>query len=982
MQVAPGIFKHGLPNVIVDQVIFDSIPEKGVNDVKIDFLYRIPSTWTKTTPYRVMVIMTDDDSIIQKFMQHESYAKHCILDDTKQTSDFMKVYLLGDESGGVKSFDEITLLDPKLATGIAQKKITFRPAPLDQGLWPNLYIYAVAYAVNPQDITNSGVSTKIKSIKLGTPAVETIYVSNRASPVGIVYTLQETVAGYGKEGEIWDGPVHIHQGTTMAGSRHDATEHHPPLKINTVSNQKLQDKSFMRQQDRLLSGLTKQMQTLNSRITKDFEVARNIVKKGNNGVSDAHYSRTTGNVLKVLFSINYKHFVQANTKMNFLFTNKEALNSCFKVENIRVFRTRIRMNISSNSLTPGKLNICGVKQLESPKLVSSITDRTVSTINFANQAPGVTTYVATDIEMSSKDMGVYEYSLHMDAVDNSAHALHTFMKGLNIRLIAYISWLKRAFYEKGFGGKHAVSQRVQMQSKFLQQDKAWKELIDYYLSCVTFIFGHDAFGQQSIDEWRKNLLAMANPINGNTESMHEVAELVSRFYSSINAMINPSTLGKSNQKFSVRSKINSMAPNAQRISFHMVFPNVYQNKSDAQTGFDYLDETLVQQGPALSGLSFAAFNTRINNEIGKFGVSAPNSQQVNKPGYLTPARIKTPTNIIETNTFQVGIDNITDLLHAKKKPQTPALSFQVTNSPLASPSEETTGLLRLSGISIQPLKEDITLTRNLSTPTLSMATDLQLTDSSKYLSTGSAFASEDTYKSAQTSGSTEQNIQYAFPLCSATKAAIQESALAKSLINSQVASFTQKVAVKNIIGIAGSLAAKKISDNPFIVQENNLATSTISLNSVQQVQYFQGFATNPEGDILLDQPLWNIMTKEIYNQAQSNNSLLLCRLQPTTNVTNGGNSLDLEGYDNLFMIGSLPTAPGRRAHLPYRGYFRQVESVLHRTTKNVTSNIDTPLANVAPSQITLPLLPPVRISDKSVVKIGMSTTMRPHIVEK
>jgi len=230
----------------------------------------------------------------------------------------MKVYLLGDESGDVKSFDDIKLLDRKSAYGIAQKKVTFRPAPLDQGLWPNLYIYAVAYQVNPQDITNSGVSKKIRSIRIGSPAVETIYVSNRASPIGIVYTLKETVQGYGKKGEVWDGPVHIYKGTTMAGSRHTGKKH-PPLKINTVSNQKLQDKSFMRQQGRLLAGLTNQMERLNRRMTKDLEVVRNIVKKGNNGVSDAYYSRTRDNVLKALFSINYKHFVQANTKMNFLF---------------------------------------------------------------------------------------------------------------------------------------------------------------------------------------------------------------------------------------------------------------------------------------------------------------------------------------------------------------------------------------------------------------------------------------------------------------------------------------------------------------------------------------------------------------------------------------------------------------------------------------------------------------------------------------
>jgi len=978
MSVAPGTFRNSLPNILIDQISFEADREKRTNKVKIDFLYQIPQKWSRVSPYRVMVIMTDNDDIIQKLLKHESYAKHCVLEDTNNTSEFMKAYLFGDESGEMNQFSEIKMLDAKSGFAIAQRSVTFRPHELDQSLWPNLYIYAVAYQVSPQDITASGVSKKIKSIKIGMPAAETVYVGNRTTPIGIVYQLKETTEGFGKKGDIWTGQCYTHRGQTIAGAPGSTTR--PVLKPNFVSNQKLQDKSFMQEQGLLFQKIDRSTNSLSRRTTQNLEVARRLMPKANNGISDVYFSRTRDNVLKAFFSVNYKHFVQANTKMNFLFSNKDALDSCFKVENIRLFRTRIRLNIAGNSLTPGKLNVCGTKAQSAPKLVATLTGGTIRGITYANQAAGVISYVATDIEMAGKDAGVYEYTLEIDAVDNSAAALHHLLKQINTNLTAYDQWLAKIYYTPGARPGNDARRRIRSQSTFLQQDPAWKKLIESYLASIIFIFGKEAFAVYSLDVWRKNLLAMANPKNGNLDNMREVGALVRNFYSMLYAATSASTLGKSSRKFSTKSKMGTKSPSIRRISFSTVFPNVFENNQDAATGFDYLDENLVDQGPALSGMTYSKFNSRIGKELGKFNVSGPSAQQVNPMGYLTPVRIKTPTNIIETSALQVGLDNTMDLLNAKMKPQMPQLSFQSTISPSAGPSSDIDSLLHIAGVTIQPLLEDITVTRNLATPTLAMAATLQMRDSSVFLSTTSPFIKDDAMANAAASGSIETKIRYSSKENKNATSSIKRSGFVKSLINAQVASFSQNVRIQNVVGVRGSLAAKKISDNPILVQENNLVSTAINLNSIQQIQYFQGFTINSSGAVLMDQPIWAILTQAIFDRARNDNSVLLCRLQSTTNVTSGGNSLELDGYDSLFMIGSGKSADTGRQTASYQSYYSQLMSVLKNTQKNIIANIDTPISNVPPSQITTPIIRPARISDKSIVNIGMSN-LRPIIVD-
>ncbi len=968
IQIAKGIFKNKLPNVVVDQVYFDSFYDEGINQVSLDLIYQVPATWATLSPYRVMLILSDDDSIIHGFREHPATAKHAILDDTHKTANYMKMYLPGDESGQVSQFPDLMSLGNKSAAALLQKRVRVDLPKLPQDMWPNLYIYAIAYRTNPQDETPSGISERLRTIRIGSPLTETLYMANRPSTMGVVYTLAASVPGYGIRGDAWYGPVHRHGKGLMAGEAHHSGPH-PYVAITAVSNQKTQDKSFMKEQGHLFLRLSKAARILNQRITKNIEVARNITGPGSNGISDVHFTRTTQGVLKAVFSINYKQLVQANTQMGFLFGNKEALNGCFQVENLRLFRTRVRSNVASNKLTPGRLNICGAGKDGTPKLVATLGDNTINGLNYQNKATEVSTYVGTDVEMAGIEGGVYEYTLYIDAVDNSGAAVNHVLEHLKSALTAYDGWVAQNFYGQNGALSTDASRRIRMQSKFLQQDGSWTNLIDAYLGALMFVFGPEAFQSYSLTTWRKNLLAMCNPSNGDLESMGEVGELARNFYTSLNQAANPPTVGANSNQFSDRSSMGTASPVSRRISLENVFPSPYDHRYDPTTGFDFLDDQLTQLSPDLTGLTYASYHARLGNEIGKFNIA--NAAGQNFTGYLTPARIRTPTNIIDTSNLAVGLTNTIDLFAAKKRPQTPKLSFH-TSTPNGGDGNRGTQadvgeLLSIGGLTVEPLVLDIEAIRDLPTPTGAQAGELNLVQSSNFFSSGSAFNTDDAPEAAGISGSAEQIIHYSHSEINDRAVGILQSGLVMTVVNSQIENFSQSPGFVTLEGIAGSLAQQRIGRDPLVLQQNNAASIAINFNSIKEVQYFQGFETNSNGDALIDRPRWAILNLSAFESARAQGSPVLCRIQDTPDVTAGGNSLALGEYDNLFILGDAGSTSVSRSYTPYPIYYNLIMTSLQATTKQVALNIETPMSNVKPFLIRVPLMRAPTISDKEIV---------------
>ena len=427
-------------------------------------------------------------------------------------------------------------------------------------------------------------------------------------------------------------------------------------------------------------------------------------------------------------------------------------------------------------------------------------------------------------------------------------------------------------------------------------------------------------------------------------------------------------MGANSNQFSVRSHMGTASPASRRISIENVFPSPYDHRYEPTTGFDFLDDRLTQASPDLTGLSYANYNLRMGNEVGKFNIQPGGA---NVAGFLTPARIRTPTNIIDTSNLAVGLNNTIDLFAAKKRPQTPKLSFHTSTAiggdgNLGSHAD-VQELLSIGGLSAQPLKLDIQEIRDLSTPTSAQAAELNLVPSSDFLSSGSYFNSDDAERLAGISGSAEQVLHYSPEHINERSVGILNSGLVMTLVNSQIANFSQTPGVVSVGAIAGSLAARALTRNPLLIQENNAASIAINLNSIRQVQYFQGFETNPSGDSLIDRPQWSILTLEALELARNSGAPLLCRIQETPDVTSGGNSLELGEYDNLFILGDATSTSISRSYTPYVAYYRLLMNSLQTTAKQTALNISTPMSNVKPFLIRVPLMSAPTNSNKDIV---------------
>ena len=189
----------------------------------------------------------------------------------------------------------------------------------------------------------------------------------------------------------------------------------------TLSNQKILDLRFLNDVKNLsFQNTPEQLRALSRRQKKDLGKVQKMVKSPGN-ISDCTFSRTSTNELKIFFSINYQRLANQNMRLGGFIENKRSKGSCFQIEDIRIYRTRIDpVNTQPNELTPGRISICGGStKIEPEKFVGSLKDGTIVPVAFENSPVGVANLVVTDEEMEDKTVGTYEYRIHIDAADMS-----------------------------------------------------------------------------------------------------------------------------------------------------------------------------------------------------------------------------------------------------------------------------------------------------------------------------------------------------------------------------------------------------------------------------------------------------------------------------------------------------------------------------------------------------------------------------------
>ena len=944
----------GLPAVYVEKItLFPLDPTTNIQRVKVHLSLQVicrPTPSSKRAAYkildgsyRVFVAFCKDPATLMKLKTNSRTARRIVKHVRAGTPELKKYYLKPPHrTQEAKTFtlgsDDVTVISQALV--VEEDFITSEERN-------NLYFYAVAYGADPNSLHDNGVEGKIRGMRLGIPACETI-LTKGASPM---QTAAFRVNGADTE-LLWPGPVHYHSDFGyMSGPSHTKGSH-PTLSPILVSNQKIQDLRFIKAANQLdftvsdsykpeflLAGPADNPAARRSAsaIAKILQTPRYI--------SDSTYSRMQDNSLKILFSIDYGRLARENSTLGHLIQNPVALYNCYSLENIKVYRTRINANVEPNQLTPGKIDICGSGQKkpnEEEKLVATLASG-VRTLGFDNLSGEILAIAATDATMANYNFGVYEYRVVIETVDHTASAIKNILTRLETTLKKY-----ELFYNKmeGMGVKGGGLQRqspVEPASR-VASNPAWKELIGLYLAAVEFIFG-TAVMTPDADVWRKNLVSMANPRNRDLRSMLRVREIVGDFVTNLRMISTPPTQPASDGGSNVRSKIDSQNSTTRKILLNHVFKSNYASSGPPSEGTDYLDVSLTERNGPLVNISYEKFSDRVQMELSKFVLPRPNDPGVNQFGFLTPVSISTEGSVIDTSTVELESSLGSSILNASLDPNSSVRPPTPPNSSDAVYYSELNNILLSAGISA----EQTTLPLGAVLKNSGNDISINTLQSSQFLSETSPFFKENDALQTTLSGSNEVKMNIGKDVTEN----VLESGIVGHLVNMRAINFIPPSDYTPPDNARGSLAAESAAQNPDSLDSNSTFGQSVNFNSVAEVQYFNGY-TQTGAVINLNSPVWKTLTREVYSAAKSQNIPLLCRISVMTPSLNMPNNYKLPLYDELFLLGSSSRA---KSQLNVKGaaYQNFFTSLMKRNTGAVGELLSGPAAKVNPAYMHVPL---------------------------
>ena len=979
----------GLPSVYIENIKL--LPRDWINDeqeIEVELsLQTISPVENRTVAakarkrlegsYRVFVAFSSNPQPLLKMVQLESVAKDLIRSPEKEI-----------EGGIVRQYLEIP--DKKVrpvgamanrkargnASVVHKKTLTFTHTFLLEDL-DDLYMYVTTYATDPQAINKTGVDRKIKAMKIGPAATETIMVDGKAPLQSALFVLEDTNPEFGEAGKVWPGPVDYDDEMGFIAKPSAEMGTPPKVRAKLVSNQKLKDYRFIEAlRDLSFSNTPASAQTMTPRQRKDLEKAAKIIKKPGK-VSDCSYSRTTSNELKISFAIDYARLVRENTKLGFLIKNEDALMSCFKIENIQIWRTRINASIQPNMLTPGKINICGsspkLADTSGEKLIATLRNNLVRPVQFQGLNKEVLSVVVTDQDMANHDIGTYEYKAIIEMVDLSTTAINYTIERLTKFLTDYNKFLAAAdsMGAKGFDIKARLKRD---KTRLLESNQQWKRLINSFMSSIEFVFGRTAFPEFSSIEWRKNMITMANPANGDLKSMMMLSEIIKNFVSNLMMVSRAATSAASAGSSKVTSKMKSGNKSKRKIILEHVFASNYTRNSSAGEGTDYLDDSTTSNDSLnFTSIGFANFVGRIDAELEKFKVPQPNAPGVNKFGFLTPKRLNAKGSIVETSTVNLGQTLGNGILKAsldanKIRPPVPS------NDSEKIYDSEIDGILGFADMHIAP--NTAPLRKFLQTPNFGKKKKkMSSLRSTNYLSSKGGFNKD--LPDAKTAISGSQVPKY--KIRKAPRQQIRKSGIVNHMSKMVAVGFKPPpVYMPN--PQSTSLSAAAAAQEPSTLDDNSSFGRSINFNSLVEVQYFDGYLVS-NGMINLNQPLWRTLTQTAFEKMQEARANVLCRTVLLTRAMKMPNKYVLPEYDNLFILGdkSAPPAILNYGQSDYEDVFKSMWRKFQSEMKLDSLNIEDYAGDVDTSYAKVPLQTALGVRVKSGAKIGEAAegTSRP-----
>ena len=836
MSVSSGPYRNDIPFVSVQQILLDA-PE---TERALNITLRVSNEVTKV-PRQVefgnVIYFTSNPQTALLASVSANALTELITSDVRDT--IKQSYLLAN-----KDFEYKAPVDPAKRQYVYHN-ISERTFKLQDV--PNLYAVVASYREYKGRIT------------LGNACSHAIVVDGRPPLSANLYRLAETVEGYGTQGSIWPGQVHRHEDKIMVGAFH-TEQNHPSVVAEQVQNIKIKDY-------RVLTAAA------------NLSLASTPVLEPSPLFSPGFISRNAEGIVHGNFSFDRLRYAQEHTRFGQTIKNQEALLSCLKIDDVRIYRKRINSAGTGNSLTPVGLSCCGIQETNDYVQVASLGNG-VEIVNTAFSTDEILAMTFVDSDAARFNTGVLQYKVEVVATDLTIEA----MTNIQTRLASAAS--------------KVLPLRID----------GWSDLIDEYLTDVQFIWGAVATRVYSLYTWKKNLLALVAPANNNRADRERVLETIKGTIALINEAVAPG-VSISDRPFNVRSKIDNVTREPV-IRTNTVLETKYVLTNRQNVGLDYLDEMISRNTSATPAISYADMTSRVDSEITKYSVTSPNSVSSNKYGYLSPASVNLGEENLPTATLELEQDAFLPLLVS-----TVSDSGQVASINQNSVSTNRRDLLQHAGIGLGNIGASLaSLVRN---PDSVIPATI---NAEKYLSTGSPFNKDDAFKRSSISGSEVSIVQ-----APTAQDRIYDSNIADRLVGASVLGF-QAPSLINASSITGSMALKRATQVQDTNANLNGISNTINFDSLTRIEYLHSY----DATLRARKPMWKQLDATTFEKIQSSNGTILCRLVRVTNTLEGSALINLEPLGSLFIIGRPQTESAPEG-------YKSVLARLVRSTRRVAS---------------------------------------------
>ena len=487
------------------------------------------------------------------------------------------------------------------------------------------------------------------------PVLEKVIQRGTISRQSVVYKMIDTVAGYGQEGDVWAGPVHMHPGNGLMAEAQHIDKPHPRLSMVMLPNQKIKD--------------------YRTKLVNNFIKSQRRPEVSGNYLSKVYYSRSKDGSVKIHTTFNLLNYVRDNAQLSHLFDNNESLLSTFELLDIKVYRSFVGKTSYGNYLTPDKISDTAcVDESLSKRLIGTLSDGDVQVItpNPTSINNNFLPLLIVDSQIANETEGLYHYDIEIEMNDNSVKVVSDLATQLKDTLVESQYYdLKVNNYDKKVKDYDFNTLAREQQ---LKTDNSWKKSLELYISILRFMFDRSV-AKIPVNLIARNMLAFANPYSVTPESLSEFNNILNGFIQILDKNIQKST-GNIHKNKNFNSKIAGSNPLVKKLKFVSDIKENYANQLTKNNGFDYFGEFIASSNAGLGQISFRQYELRIDKEVQKYNVPSPNQAGVNKYGFLSPRVISTDTISIET-AKNINFNQSLDLLSANENKSTMSKNFKV-----------------------------------------------------------------------------------------------------------------------------------------------------------------------------------------------------------------------------------------------------------------------------------------------------------------